>query len=747
MTVLAGVGLAAAAVLGGLGLRALLVPHVRVDTAMAAAVEQGKAAPGYTIEQAISDRAQQTTIAFDALGFLTGSLGTDSFFPPGKVADFWGFQYLRDNDPSEMGHNTDFLTKASLNMYGVLSTAQRQTLTELAKGQVASINEYGYKRFVLTAAFRRLLKGDLPAGTTALDQAAVKAYSAALYQLDGEISYERAEVMGSVLSSLSDEQRASLDDMVGKGMLEWPDATEPEDMRSLSRDEKVAVMTYSGDMFSWYAGSVAADVYFCPERHGTYFGSFYLKDGPAVGNSGYNIATTVTGDMGERFIAALDAQQAALVNGLVEAQREDLLGIVDVRRSVAEKLRGFMAGDQVDEAAVMSLMEHYGELDGDIVYRYATAFSAVGKTLTASQTTQLMALRKEMLGDLSPDGAFLYSQAIPMPATPDTDFLFAKGKTTAQTTTISPSSALRGATVTIGGTRFGAKRSTGTVRFGATKCTRYLSWSAMRIRCKVPAAAAFGALTVTVRSAKGTSASTSFTVAEPEPTPTPRDGAVHAYEQRLHGRRHAARRLHRRRGRPQSAPRVDGRTGGYRRVCGHDDHTGAGRPEVELGPLRHSGRRDGAGGEHRGCRHRRPEQRRSRAAVLPTHVKRPRAQDLHVYGLRALGGSDVQCAGRSGQRGGSYQRHQRADSRKQPAERDLHPPRSPLTGSIRRPAPCRPADAAHVLTATVPYVGIAASPEAGAACSRGPRLKPAAYLTVSDLLPTSTWSCPAWSVA
>ena len=25
---------------------------------------------------------------------------------------------------------------------------------------------------------------------------------------------------------------------------------------------------------SWYAGSVTADVYFCPERQGTYFGSF-----------------------------------------------------------------------------------------------------------------------------------------------------------------------------------------------------------------------------------------------------------------------------------------------------------------------------------------------------------------------------------------------------------------------------------------------------------------------------------------
>lgn len=100
-------------------------------------------APAYTIEQAISDRAQSNTIAFDALGFLTGTLGSDSFFPPGKVADFWGFQYLRDNDPSQMGHNTDFLTRAAFNMLAVLSTEQRGQLITLAKSQVTSIQEYG----------------------------------------------------------------------------------------------------------------------------------------------------------------------------------------------------------------------------------------------------------------------------------------------------------------------------------------------------------------------------------------------------------------------------------------------------------------------------------------------------------------------------------------------------------------------------------------------------------------------------
>jgi len=47
----------------------------------------------FTITETLSDGAQSTTIAFDGLAFFTGSLGADSFFPPGKVADFWGFQF------------------------------------------------------------------------------------------------------------------------------------------------------------------------------------------------------------------------------------------------------------------------------------------------------------------------------------------------------------------------------------------------------------------------------------------------------------------------------------------------------------------------------------------------------------------------------------------------------------------------------------------------------------------------------
>jgi hypothetical protein len=65
----------------------------------------------YSVQQAISDRAQQNTIAFDALAFLTGNLGSYTFLPPGKVADFSGFQYMRDIDAGELGHNTSFVPR------------------------------------------------------------------------------------------------------------------------------------------------------------------------------------------------------------------------------------------------------------------------------------------------------------------------------------------------------------------------------------------------------------------------------------------------------------------------------------------------------------------------------------------------------------------------------------------------------------------------------------------------------------
>ena len=235
----------------------------------------------YNIDQALSDGAQSTTLAFSGFGMMTGNLGAQSFFPPGKVADYWGFQYLRDNDADGMGHNTSFLTRVACNVLYVLNDAQLAMLKDLAAKQVSNINLYAWKRYPLMKAFRRLLDGNLPAGKTGLSPDAVKAASRELYLIDGQLSYERAVVFANIYRSLTTDQKTYLGAMAGKSYASWPAKTE-DDVRArtqgLTHDEVVAVMTYAGDLYSWYAGSVTSDVYFCPERHGTYFGSFYIKD-------------------------------------------------------------------------------------------------------------------------------------------------------------------------------------------------------------------------------------------------------------------------------------------------------------------------------------------------------------------------------------------------------------------------------------------------------------------------------------
>jgi hypothetical protein len=382
-------------------------------------------APAYNIEQAISDKAQGMTISYDALAFMTGDLGADSFFPPGKVADFWGFQYLRDNDPSQMGHAGDFLTSAAMNTLNNLTAEQRAELVTLAKSQTAAISEYGYKRFVLIKAFTRLLDGDLPAATTGLSEDAVKAFSAELYHLDGEISFARAELYGKLVSSFTNDQRIYFDAMKGKGMKEWPVVTEPDDIRGLDRDVKVAVMTYAADMYSWYAGSIEADVYFCPERHGTYFGSFYLKDIKAMSDPTYSIPTNLTGDLGETMLQKLTPDQAQLITSLVTTQKPSLQGLVAARTQISTELRKFLTGGVADKATVLSLSDKYGMYDGEIIYNMAVNFSKVGQSLSADQKAQMTALRTELLGDQAhPTGAYLYSEPVPMPEIPNTDFLF-----------------------------------------------------------------------------------------------------------------------------------------------------------------------------------------------------------------------------------------------------------------------------------------------------------------------------------
>jgi len=394
------------------------------QTANAGTITMNTTGVSMNTEQTLSDVAQNTTIAFSAMAMMTGNLGSQSFFPPGKIADYTGFQYLRDNDPDNMGHNTSFLTRVAENIMNILTTAQLNQLAVLAKSQDTDFKLYGAKRFPLMKAFRRLMESDIPSGTTGLSLEAVKAASKELYLIDGQVSYDRAVLYATVLNSLSTAQKASIDAMVGKGWSSWPD-TSVDPIKSaveakktaLGRDvDMVAIMTYASDLFSWYAGSLEADVYFCPERHGTYFGSFFMKDAPAIGHEGYSIDEQLTATAGRALSDStygyVDSSQATLMSSLVETQRKNLYSntttlssgvqnnIVAIRTAIATKLRTFLTTPDTSKtvlAEVLALSGTYGELDGENNYNYATVMANVYKTLTTAQKTKLMALRASIM--------------------------------------------------------------------------------------------------------------------------------------------------------------------------------------------------------------------------------------------------------------------------------------------------------------------------------------------------------------
>jgi hypothetical protein len=376
----------------------------------------------YSIEQATSDQAQLHTIAFDGLAFLTGDFGSDTFLPPGKVSDYFGFQYMRDIDAKEGGHNTSFLTRIALNMLAILNNGQKAQLVALGKEQEKDIQRFAEMRLPLIKAFRRNLEGDLPAGSKGLDRRAVVKYSADLYELDGLLAFERAKVMGGILHGLSAQQKAALAKLKFGDSGTWPDVRDRLERRNMSHTVHVAVMTYASEMFAWYAGSLEADTYFCPERHGMYFGGFGMKTAPAMGKKNYSISTTLTGQSGEGFLATLNDAQRKRITALIDLQRQDLAEIVKIRRAIATELRRFQKGDSADKDKVLSLSRRYGELDGEVSYLYATAFGEVGKTLTAEQKETLARMRKSNPSD--PKGPFLYSSPIKMPKIENTDFMF-----------------------------------------------------------------------------------------------------------------------------------------------------------------------------------------------------------------------------------------------------------------------------------------------------------------------------------
>lgn len=364
----------------------------------------------YSIEQAISDKAQLHTIAFSGLAFVTGEFGASTFLPPGKVCDYFGFQYMRDIDQAEKGHNPMFLDRITGNVMQTLTVEQRAVLEKLAREQAPLYRELAEKRWPLIKAFCLELNAQAPEGMSLCKDAVIR-HVADLFAMDADMSARRAEVVGGIIAGFSAEQKATLAKLKFGDFGTWP-AVDMQPYKLPRGTEKlvnVAYMTYASELFSWYAGSVEADVYFCPERHGTYFGGFYMKDMPAMGKRDYDISTSVTGDSGQEFLRLLSEEQRGCITGILAKQRAAMREIVDLRRAISTELRVSMQGKAIDKVKVAKLGRRYGELDGEVSYLYASAFAKVNRTLTDEQRKAFMKLRN--LDGYTSAAAYTYSAA------------------------------------------------------------------------------------------------------------------------------------------------------------------------------------------------------------------------------------------------------------------------------------------------------------------------------------------------
>ena len=378
----------------------------------------------FTLAQAVEDYTQICTYSFNGLAFITGNACADTFFPPGKVSDFFGFQSMRDNAPDGMGHCNLFLDNAANNVLTILSDAQRAKLVALAQYESDMNIEYAMTRFPLMEAFRRQLNKDFPAETSSLSLSAVQSFSAYLYEIDANMTIERARLYSDIITSLNSSQQTYLDGMIKGGFYSW--AVLPKvDFKGLGPNAPVLVTSYAGDILSWYGGNLDNFTYFCPERQADYFGAFYVKDVPGTLNHSYVIPTYITGDGGLDFLLMLNTVQRSMLVSLVDIQRNTMTSLVEHRRQIATELLKLRSGLNINETLIRVLDREYGVLDGTLSHMYAIAYSTVAGTLNDTQRTAMMKLRG-MDDYPCPDGyGFVYANNGTYPEVPDTDFLFA----------------------------------------------------------------------------------------------------------------------------------------------------------------------------------------------------------------------------------------------------------------------------------------------------------------------------------
>ena len=119
----------------------------------------------------------------------------------------------------------------------------------------------------------------------------------------------------------------------------------------------------------------------------------------------------------------LNETQRRNITAIPDLQRPALTEIVTVRRAIATELRKPLKGEVADKAKVLALGRRYGELDGELSYKYAVAFAKVNRSLTDAQRKALIQLRN--LDGYTSDPAYIYSTPAPEAVQlPNTDSFF-----------------------------------------------------------------------------------------------------------------------------------------------------------------------------------------------------------------------------------------------------------------------------------------------------------------------------------
>jgi len=378
----------------------------------------------YSIEQATSDNAQLHTISFAALSFMSSNLCDISFLPPGKHASYFGFQYLRDVVGGAEGHEQNFVPTVANNLLYILSTEQKQILIELAKKQQEKIKQFALMRFPLLISFDKFAKNQLTQNGTKLNKTQIIQQSGKLYALDGELSYERAIGFAKIVNSLSPRQKTYLNKFKTMSFNSWPKREDQLIKREFNHEVHVALMTYASELLSWYVGDIKKDTYFTPERTASYFGAYWTKAAPmkAVKRDNYRISTALTGDSGATFLSLLNNNQKSEITNLIELQKPFLMDMVKVRESIAAEIRKIYAGETNNLDKIVELSRKFGQLDGEIAYLYANAFSSIKNNLSSSQLTKAVKLRN--ISQYQCTGAFIYAEPSSVPDVGDISSFF-----------------------------------------------------------------------------------------------------------------------------------------------------------------------------------------------------------------------------------------------------------------------------------------------------------------------------------